>query len=238
MCLIVSGYTEVFSFIFSLLFFHLWEYSSVLRFEGFLTISFSCVSSHNSDTVFQNMLFLDKMLRHLHAISSSWDSFRQSDTFLQKMHQKIRSRSLPAYLALAACLTTLASLLFLSLGRIRHHWDGRIWDVDPTWPHGIVVQSSPRDMAANNTLGVSPTIQHSLHYHDDLITCFDSFRSYSRWRRVPAGAHEDSKRRRRAQISRLRFPFNHPSRTNSSAHSWTLAPKQASTPTGAPPWHG
>ena len=139
-------------------FFYLGEYSSVHYFESFLTISFSYVSSYNSDTIFQDMLFLDKMLRHLHAISSSWDSFRQSDTFLPKIHQQLRSRGLPAYLAMAACITTLASVLFLSLGRIRHHWDGRIWDVDTTWPQGIIVHSSPRDMAANNTLGVSPTI--------------------------------------------------------------------------------
>ena len=99
------------------------------------------------------MLFLDEMLQHLHAISTSWGSFRQSNTFLQKTHQHLRSRSLPAYLALAACLTTLASVLFLSLGRIRHHWDSQIWDVNTTWSQDIVVQSSPRGMAANNTLG-------------------------------------------------------------------------------------
>ena len=100
------------------------------------------------------MLFLDKMLRYyLHAMSSSWDSFRQSDTFSEKMHQRLRSRSLPAYLALAASLTTIASVLFLSLGSVRFHWDGPIWDANTTWSQGIVVQSSPRDMAANNTLG-------------------------------------------------------------------------------------
>ena len=112
------------------------------------------------------MLFLDKMLRHvhtlpsswLHIISSSWDSFRQSNTFFQKMHQRLRSRTPPAYLVLAACLTTLASVIFLSLGRIRYHWDSKVWDVDTTRPEGIIVPSTPRDLAANNTLGVSPTI--------------------------------------------------------------------------------
>ena len=99
------------------------------------------------------MLFLDKMLPHLHAISSSWDSFLQSSTFLPKIHQQLRSRSLPVYLALAACLITLASVLTLSLGRTRFDWTSRIWDYDTTWSPGIVVQSSPRDMAANDTLG-------------------------------------------------------------------------------------
>lgn len=114
----------------------------------------------------QSSTFLQKMLQHLHtilsswlnAISSSWDSFRQSNTFLQKAHQQLRSRSVPSYLAFAACLTTLVSVLFLSLGRIRYHWDNRIWDADITLPQGSIVQSSPRDMAANDTLGVSLTI--------------------------------------------------------------------------------
>ena len=105
------------------------------------------------------MLFIDKMLRHLQAISSSWDSFRQSNNFLKKMHQNLRSRSPPAYLVLAACLTTLACVIFLSLGRIKYYWDSQVWDVDTTSPQGIVVPSTPRDMAANNTLGVS------LHTH-------------------------------------------------------------------------
>lgn len=129
-------------------------------------ISIYLVSLHQFYLVIQNMLFLDKMLRHLHTIpsswsnfiSSSWDSFHQSNTFLQKMHQRLRSRTPPAYLVLAVCLTTLASVILLSLGRIRYHWDSQIWDVDTTRPQGIVVPSTPRDMAANNTLGVSPTI--------------------------------------------------------------------------------
>ena len=99
------------------------------------------------------MLFIDKMLQHSHAITSFCESFRESNTFLHKKYQQLRSRSLPAYIALAACLATLASVLFLSLGRIRYHWDSREWDVDTTSSPGIVVQSSPRDMAANDTLG-------------------------------------------------------------------------------------
>ena len=74
------------------------------------------------------------------------------------MLQHLRSRSLPTYLTLAVCLTTVVSALLLSLARIRNHWDSRTWDVDTTLPQGIVVQSSPREMAANNTLGVSPTV--------------------------------------------------------------------------------
>lgn len=73
------------------------------------------------------------------------------------MHQKLRSRTPPAYLVLAACLTTLASVILLSLGRIRYHWDSQVWDVDTTRLQDIVVSSTPRDMAANDTLGVSPT---------------------------------------------------------------------------------
>lgn len=132
-------------------------------------ISIYFVSLHQFYIVVSKMLFLDKMLRHLHAIlsssshfiSSSWASFQQSNTFLQKMHQRLRSRTPPAYLVLAACLTTLASVIILSLGRIRYHWDSQVWDVETTRPQGIVVPSTPRDMAANNTLGVSPTIHKS-----------------------------------------------------------------------------
>lgn len=104
------------------------------------------------------MLLSQKMLRHLSAVSSSWGSFYKSNEFSQDMLQRLRSRSLPTYLALAACLTTVASLLLLSLGRIRYHWDSQIWDVNTTWPQGIVDQSTPRDLAANNTLGVSIVI--------------------------------------------------------------------------------
>ena len=146
------------------------------RFQRRLAIYISIyfVSLHHFHIVIQNMLFLDKMLRQLHAIpsswlhviSSSWDSFHQSNTFLQKMHQRLRSRTPPAYLVLAACLTTLASVILLSLGRMRYHWDSQVWDVDTTRPQGIVVPSTPRDMAANNTLGVSPTrhkVENSLY---------------------------------------------------------------------------
>ena len=186
------------------------------------------------------MLFLDKMLRHLHAIpsswshfiSASWDYFHQPNPFLQKVHQRLRSRTPPAYLVLAACLTTLASVILLSLGRIRYHWDSKVWDVDTIRPQDIVIPSTPRELAANNTLGVSPTTQ-PLYDHDDLTICFDSFRSCSRWPKVPLGAREDFKRRRRSRILRLISPFNHLSQTNSSALSWTLGPNQASIPTGA-----
>ena len=84
------------------------------------------------------------------------------------MHQHLRSRSPPAYLVLAACLTTLASVVFLSLGRIKYHWDNQVWDVDTTRPQGIFVPSTPRDMAANNTLGVSLTI-HKFENSLDMI---------------------------------------------------------------------
>ena len=111
-------------------------------------------------------MLLQKMLQNLLAVSSSWSSFYKSSNFLQKTLQHLRSRSLPTYLALAAFLTTVVSLLFLSLSRIRYHRDSRIWDVDITWPQGIDAQSNPRDMAANNTLGVSPTmhkVENSLY---------------------------------------------------------------------------
>ena len=104
------------------------------------------------------MLFLDKTLWHFHHIASSWASFCQSNPTLTYLPRKITTRSLPAYLALATCLTILASLLFFSLDRITYRRDGRIWDVDTTAPQSIVVPSRPRDMAANDTLGVSPTI--------------------------------------------------------------------------------
>ena len=98
------------------------------------------------------------MHRQLLAILTSWGIFFRSDTLLQEILQNLRSRSLRTYLAMAAFLTTLAIVLFLSLGRIRYHWHSRTWDVDTSWPQGIVVESSPKGMAANNTLGVSPTI--------------------------------------------------------------------------------
>lgn len=103
-------------------------------------------------------MLLQKMHQNLLAISSSWGSFYKSNNFLQKTLQHLRSRSLRTYLALAAFLTTAVSLLFLSLSRIRYHRDSRIWDVDIIWPQGIVTQSTPANMAANNTLGVSPTM--------------------------------------------------------------------------------
>lgn len=84
----------------------------------------------------------------------------------KKMLQHVRSRSQPTHLVLAAWLTTLAYILCFSRGRIRYHWGSRIGDVDTISPQGIVVQSTPREMAANNTLGVSPTtyqVENSLY---------------------------------------------------------------------------
>ena len=133
------------------------------------------------------MLSIDKMLRHLHAtssswfntVSSSWDSFHQLNTFFKKMNQHLRSRTPPAYLVLAACLTTIVSVIFLSLGRIRYHRDSQWWDIDTVRPQGNVLLST-RDMAANETLGVSLTIHltQPLHNHDELTLSFDSFKSY------------------------------------------------------------
>ena len=74
------------------------------------------------------------------------------------MYQRLRSQTPPAYLVLAACGTTLACVILFSFGRIRYHWDSRVWDVDTTSPQGIVIPSTPRDMAANDTLGVSTTL--------------------------------------------------------------------------------
>ena len=105
------------------------------------------------------MDLLQKFLQHLHAISSSWDAIYESNTFLQKLRQRLPPRSLPRYLAFAAFLTTIMSTLFLSVRKIRDRRDGRTWDVETSWTQGSAVQLSPRDMAANNTLGVSPDIR-------------------------------------------------------------------------------
>lgn len=130
------------------------------------------------------MDYLQKLLQHLHAVSSSWDSFYESNTFFQKTRQRLPSRSLPRYLLLTAFLTTVASALFLSLRKIRSHRDGRIWDVETSWTQGSAVQLSPRDMAANNTLGVSPNIhERARKVHSSMMNrqlTSDSSKNYSR----------------------------------------------------------
>ena len=123
------------------------------------------------------MDLVQKMRHHLAAISSSWDSFYESNTFLHKLRQHLPSRGLPKYLALAAFITTVASVSFLSLGMIRYRRDSHIWDIETTWRPGSAVQLSPRDMAANDTLGVSPTM-HERAMSVQLTS--GSSRSYSR----------------------------------------------------------
>ena len=206
-------------------------------------ILFSCLFFYNRYTLVQSMLFTNKMRPHLHAImSSSWDPFHQFKTFLQKTQQQLRSRSMPAYLAMAAFLTILASLLLLSLGRIKYHWDSRTWDVGTTKPQDIVVPSSPRGMAANNTLGVRlPTLEMGDCFQITIMRSqltFNSSRNYSSYPRLPAGVHAGWKRRRNSQTSRLRPPSSHPLPKSSSLPSWGLAPKKASTRTEAQRWHG
>ena len=129
-------------------------YSSVVYLTRFLLH----LSSRYPLCLFSLMELLQKIPQQLLAISSSWDSFYESNSFLQKLRQHLPSRSLPRYLALAAFLTTVASALFLLLRKIRYHRDGRIWEVETSWTQGSAVQLSPRDMAANDTLGVSPTM--------------------------------------------------------------------------------